>query len=89
MTDDTITDNVRINGISKRQYNLLTDIMNNTKLFDRRDNTFLVSSRKIADRLHISASKVDQLMRVLSIKDLVRMVIINNKEGGCYVATGC
>lgn len=49
-------------------------IINNTKCFDRRDNTFLLSNRSIASKLHISASTVDRLFRTLSKHRLVKMV---------------
>ena len=60
--------------LTNKQYTLLLDIMNNTKTFDRRDNTFLLSNRKIAEKLKISSSTVDRLLRVLKKHDLIREV---------------
>lgn len=60
--------------MTDREYSLLMIIINNNKCFDRRDNTFLLSNRKIAVKIGVSASKVDQLFRVLSKEDLVRKV---------------
>lgn len=61
-------------GISSKHYNVLTLIINNTKCFDRRDNTFILSNRKIADKVKVSPSKVDQLFRELRKKGLLKKV---------------
>lgn len=58
--------------LNSNQYHLLMRIINDNRLFDRRDNTFLQSNRKIACRLKCSPSKVDQLFRVLSKNGLVK-----------------
>ncbi|CAM0110590.1 hypothetical protein VPH5P1C_0154 [Vibrio phage 5P1c] len=49
-------------------------IVNNNKLFDRRDNTFLLSNRKMAGKLKVGSSTVDRLFRVLKKHELVRIV---------------
>lgn len=59
-------------SLLKPHYNLLITIINCNKCFDRRDNTFLLSNRKIARFINCSPSKVDQLFRLLKDKDLVR-----------------
>jgi hypothetical protein len=64
--------------LEQKHYTLLIDIVNNSKCFDRRDNTFLLSNRSISDRLNCSPSKVDQLFRVLKNKQLVKGILISN-----------
>jgi hypothetical protein len=49
-------------------------MINDTKVFDRRDNTFTLSNRKAATRLGVGSSTVDRLFRALSANDLVRDV---------------
>ncbi|QXN60068.1 hypothetical protein KUA24_1 [Vibrio phage HNL01] len=61
--------------LNKKQYELLMKVVNNTKCFDRKDNTFLLSNRKIAERLRVSASGVDQLFRVLKKEGLLKGVV--------------
>ena len=56
------------------QFKLLSTIFNNRSLFNRQDNTFKFSNRGAADKLSISASSVDQLMRTLKQEDLIRRV---------------
>lgn len=53
-------------------YNLLLEIINSNKCFDRRDNTCFLSNRQISDVINQSASKVDRLFRILRDNDLVR-----------------
>lgn len=60
--------------LNQRQEVLFYQIVNCNKCFDRRDNSFLLSNRKIADRLKVSASKVDQLFRVLRKHNLIKKV---------------
>lgn len=69
--------------LSRPQFDLLLKIMNDWRLFDKRDNTFLVSNRKIASRLSLGSSTVDRLMRVLKKNDLLREVLSTSytKEG--------
>lgn len=50
-------------------------VVNHNKLFDRRDNTFLLSNRKIADKLKVSSSTIDRLFRTLKKHNLVKKVI--------------
>ena len=61
-------------GLVSKNYKVLQLIINDTKCFDRRDNTFLLSNRKLATRLSISPSKVDQLFREMRNKGLVKKV---------------
>lgn len=49
-------------------------MINDTKVFDRRDNTFLLSNRKIADRYKMGSSTVDRLFRVLGKHNLIKKV---------------
>lgn len=69
--------------LTDKQYKLLIDIMNNTKTFDKRDNTFLLSNRKIAKKIGVSDSTVNRLMRILSKHNLIKNVINSSytKEG--------
>lgn len=69
--------------LTDKQYELLIDIMNNTKVFDKRDNTFLLSNRKIAKKIGVSDSTINRLMRVLSKHNLIKKVINSSytKEG--------
>jgi hypothetical protein len=64
--------------LGQKHYTLLIDIVNNSKCFDRRDNTFLLSNRSIAGKLNCSPSKVDQLFRVMKEKMLVKNVTSSN-----------
>lgn len=68
--------------LSDKNYQLLMRIVNNNRLFDRKDNTFKVSNRKASKALNVSPSKVDRLFRVLRQSDLVRDVRLYN---GCVV----
>lgn len=49
-------------------------MINDTKVFDRRDNTFLLSNRKIAERYKMGSSTVDRLFRVLGKHSLIKKV---------------
>lgn len=60
--------------LNDKGYQLLLRIVNNNKCFDKRDNIFLLSNRKIADRLKVSNSSIDRLFRRLKSLDLVRQV---------------
>ena len=60
--------------VGDKYYKLLIKIINNTKCFDRRDNTVLLNNRQIANKLTISPSSVDQLFRELKKMGLVKMV---------------
>ncbi len=61
--------------LKDKEYSLLMQLVNNTKVFDKRDNTFLLSNRKIACKVGVSASKVDRLFRTLSKHNLIKKVI--------------
>lgn len=63
-----------MNKIDNKNYGLLITIINDPRLFDRLDNTFKASNRKIANKLDVSPSKVDRLFRLLKSKDLTRMI---------------
>lgn len=63
------------NKLTKSRYNLLQQIIQNVKCFDKKDNTFLLSNRDMAADIGVSASSVDRLFRDLRSKDLVRMII--------------
>lgn len=60
--------------LSGKQKELYNKVINNTKCFDRRDNTFLLSNRGIADTLRVSASSIDQVFRVLNKWGLIKKV---------------
>lgn len=62
-------------------------IINNNRCFDRRDNTFLLSNRKLADKVEVSSSKVDRLFRTLNNHKLVKKVInkMYNTDGSSNV----
>lgn len=63
------------NILSKNEYELLITLVSNSKCFDIRDNTFLLSNRKMADKIKVSPSSIDRLIRKLRKSDLVRDVI--------------
>ncbi len=78
--------------LNKKQEKLLYSVVNCTKCFDKRDNSFLLSNRKLADRLKVSASQVDQLFRVLGKHGLIKKVlnthqVLCSKTGGGKVNT--
>lgn len=61
--------------LTDKENQLLMQLVNNNKCFDRRDNTFLLSNRKLADKVGVSPSKVDRLFRTLNKHNLVKKVI--------------
>ena len=69
--------------LTDKEYSLLMKIVNNNRLFDRRDNTFLKSNREAATILKLGSSTVDRLFRTLKKHDLVRKVrnLSYTKEG--------
>lgn len=64
--------------LTNKEHQLLMQLINNNKCFDKRDNTFSLSNRKLADKVGVSPSKVDRLFRTLSKHHLVKKVI--NKQ---------
>lgn len=58
--------------LNKKQYGLLITLVNSPKCFDRKDNTFLLSNRKLADIVSVSASSIDQLFRILKKHNLIK-----------------
>lgn len=60
--------------LNSKQYALLLQIVHHVKCFDKRDNTILLSNRKLADKLRVSPSKVDQLIRILKKNNLIKLV---------------
>ncbi|WNO47175.1 hypothetical protein [Vibrio phage vB_VibM_10AMN] len=69
--------------LTNKENQLLMQLVNNNRCFDKRDNTFLLSNRKSADKVGVSPSKVDRLFRTLSKHRLVKKVInkIYNSDG--------
>ncbi|MCP3681993.1 MAG: hypothetical protein GY861_04810, partial [bacterium] len=69
--------------LKDKQHSLLMQIINNNRLFDRRDNTFLKSNREAAKTLKVSSSTVDRLFRVLKQHGLINKVRnqLYNKQG--------
>lgn len=65
------------NVLNNKQYQLLLKIIGNKWCFDKRDNTFKVSNRKISDRVKVSPSSVDQLLRVLNKHSLISVVEVS------------
>lgn len=65
------------NILNKNQHQLLMRIINNKWCFDKRDNTFKLSNRKMAGRLKVSASSVDQLIRVLNTQKLLATITVS------------
>lgn len=61
--------------LTNKEYELLMVIINNNRCFDKRDNTFLLSNRKIAEKICVSPSKVDRLFRTLNKHNLIKKVI--------------
>lgn len=73
--------------LTNKENQLLIQLVNNNKCFDRRDNTFLLSNRKLADNVGVSPSKMDRLFRILNKHNLVKKVINKtyNSDGSLNV----
>lgn len=69
--------------LTNKEHELLMIIINNNRCFDKRDNTFLLSNRKIAGKVSVSPSKVDRLFRTLRKHNLIKTVI-----NSCYNIDG-
>lgn len=59
-----------------RQWGLLKTVINDYRLFDKRDNTFKLSNRDTAKALKCSPSKIDQLHRSLRKYNLTKKVTV-------------
>ena len=69
-------------GLSPANHALLKRIIKHTgrrsnRLFDKRDNCLQKSNRFIAERLIVSPSRIDRLIRECKQKDLIRVVVDN------------
>jgi hypothetical protein len=60
--------------LTHKKFHLLVRVFNHSKCFDKRDNTFKVSNRKIAQYLGVSPSSIDRLMRALHHLNLIKVV---------------
>jgi len=61
-------------GLTTPQYKVLARLMSKHSCFDSKDNTFLLSSNRMAVTVGVHRSTIDRVMRVLKDRDLVRRV---------------